>query len=109
VRLYEEGLIYPASAWSTGPVLHTAVSDLEVVSEEEAGHLWHLRYRSPERKSIWWSPHPPETCSRHRGGGTSRGRTLPAPHRPPGRVAAHRPQDPVIADVYVDKEFGSAA
>jgi valyl-tRNA synthetase len=26
------------------PVLHTAVSDLEVLSEEESGHLWHMRY-----------------------------------------------------------------
>ena len=45
MRLYEEGLIYRGKRlvnWD--PVLHTAVSDLEVVSEEEAGHLWHMRY-----------------------------------------------------------------
>ncbi|MGH9894341.1 MAG: valine--tRNA ligase, partial [bacterium] len=45
VRLYEKGLIYRGKRlvnWD--PVLHTAVSDLEVVSEEESGHLWHLRY-----------------------------------------------------------------
>ncbi|MEY3220112.1 MAG: hypothetical protein RIT27_1469 [Pseudomonadota bacterium] len=45
VRLYDEGLIYRGKRlvnWD--PVLHTAVSDLEVVSQEESGHLWHLRY-----------------------------------------------------------------
>ncbi len=45
VRLYNEGLIYRGKRlvnWD--PVLHTAVSDLEVVSEEEDGFLWHIRY-----------------------------------------------------------------
>ncbi|MDI1229689.1 MAG: valine--tRNA ligase [Methylobacter sp.] len=45
IRLYEEGLIYRGKRlvnWD--PVLHTAVSDLEVLSEEENGFMWHLRY-----------------------------------------------------------------
>ena len=45
VRLYEEGLIYRGKRlvnWD--PVLHTAVSDLEVLSEEEAGNMWDMRY-----------------------------------------------------------------
>ena len=45
VRLYEDGLIYRGQRlvnWD--PVLQTAVSDLEVVSEEEDGALWHIRY-----------------------------------------------------------------
>ena len=45
VRLYEEGLIYRGKRlvnWD--PVLHTAISDLEVLSQEENGHLWHMRY-----------------------------------------------------------------
>ena len=45
VRLYEQGLIYRGKRlvnWD--PVLLTAVSDLEVVSEEENGHLWHIHY-----------------------------------------------------------------
>ena len=45
VRLYEEGLIYRGKRlvnWD--PVLHTAVSDLEVISEEENGHMWHMKY-----------------------------------------------------------------
>ncbi len=45
VRLYEQGLIYRGKRlvnWD--PVLLTAVSDLEVESEEEDGQLWHIRY-----------------------------------------------------------------
>ncbi|MGB2970901.1 MAG: class I tRNA ligase family protein, partial [Candidatus Competibacter sp.] len=45
VRLYDEGLIYRGQRlvnWD--PVLHTAVSDLEVVSAEESGFMWHIRY-----------------------------------------------------------------
>ncbi|MEB4592601.1 valine--tRNA ligase [Candidatus Thiothrix sp. Deng01] len=45
VRLYEKGLIYRGQRlvnWD--PVLHTAVSDLEVISEEENGFMWHFRY-----------------------------------------------------------------
>ncbi len=45
VKLYEDQLIYRGKRlvnWD--PVLHTALSDLEVLSNEEAGHLWHFRY-----------------------------------------------------------------
>jgi len=45
VELYHEDLIYRGKRlvnWD--PVLHTALSDLEVISEEENGHLWHIRY-----------------------------------------------------------------
>src|SRR5262249_45375937 len=45
VQLYEQGLIYRGERlvnWD--PVLKSAVSDLEVVSEEEDGSLWHIRY-----------------------------------------------------------------
>jgi len=45
IRLYEEGLIYRGKRlvnWD--PVLHTAVSDLEVLSDEENGSMWHIRY-----------------------------------------------------------------
>jgi valyl-tRNA synthetase len=45
VRLYEQGLIYRgAYIVNWDPVLGTAVSDLEVESEERAGHLFHIRY-----------------------------------------------------------------
>lgn len=45
IRLYQEGLIYRGKRlvnWD--PVLRTAVSDLEVISDEENGSLWHIRY-----------------------------------------------------------------
>lgn len=45
IRLYEEGLIYRGKRlvnWD--PVLLTAISDLEVVNQEEDGSLWHIRY-----------------------------------------------------------------
>ncbi len=45
VQLYEDGLIYRGKRlvnWD--PKLHTAVSDLEVLNEEENGHMWHMRY-----------------------------------------------------------------
>ncbi len=45
VRLHDEGLIYRGKRlvnWD--PKLHTAISDLEVNSEEEKGHMWHFRY-----------------------------------------------------------------
>lgn len=45
IQLHEEGLIYRGQRlvnWD--PVLHTAVSDLEVLNEEESGHMWHMRY-----------------------------------------------------------------
>ena len=45
VRLFDEGLIYRGKRLvSWDPVLKSAVSDLEVESEEEAGWLWHIRY-----------------------------------------------------------------
>lgn len=45
ISLYDEGLIYRGKRlvnWD--PKLHTAISDLEVVSEEENGKMWHFRY-----------------------------------------------------------------
>src|SRR5690606_19545946 len=45
VRLYDDGLIYRGKRlvnWD--PVLHTALSDLEVLQSEESGQLWHFRY-----------------------------------------------------------------
>jgi len=45
VRLFDEGLIYRGKRlvnWD--PVLHTALSDIEVLSEEEQGSLWHFSY-----------------------------------------------------------------
>lgn len=51
IKLHEEGLIYRGQRlvnWD--PKLHTAVSDLEVITEEEPGNLWHLRYPIVNKK-----------------------------------------------------------
>jgi len=110
VRLYEEDLIYRGKRlvnWD--PVLHTAVSDLEVISEEEQGSLWHMRY-------------PLADGSGHLVVATTRPETLFGDQA----VAVH-PDDeryqnligrmiklplvgreiPIIADDYVDMEFGT--
>ena len=57
-----EGLIYRGQRlvnWD--PALHTAISDLEVISEEEQGHLWHFTIRWRGRRSSHRGDHPPET------------------------------------------------
>src|SRR3546814_20889069 len=51
VRLHEQGLVYRGKRlvnWDT--VLKTAISDLEVENREVPGHMWHLKYRSEERR-----------------------------------------------------------
>ena len=110
IQLYEEGLIYRGKRlvnWD--PVLHTAVSDLEVLSEEENGSMWHLRY-------------PLSNGQGHLIVATTRPETLLGD----AAVAIH-PDDerykhllgefvvlplsgrliPIIADEYVDPEFGT--
>jgi len=110
VRLHEEGLIYRGKRlvnWD--PVLHTALSDLEVISTEESGSLWHMRY-------------PLADGSGHLVVATTRPETMLGD----SAVAVH-PDDerytdligkeillpltertiPIIADDYVDPEFGT--
>src|ERR1700689_5261444 len=110
VRLHAEGLIYRGKRlvnWD--PVLLTALSDLEVQSEEEDGHLWHLRY-------------PLENGSGHVTVATTRPETMLG-----DAAVAVNPDDlryqhfigqtlllplagrsiRIIADAYVDPEFGS--
>ncbi|MGA8005615.1 MAG: valine--tRNA ligase [Burkholderiales bacterium] len=108
VRLHEQGLIYRGKRlvnWD--PVLLTAVSDLEVESEEEDGHLWHIRYPG-EGFSLTVATTRPETLlgdvavmvhpedERYRDY-VGREVELPLTGR---RI-------PVIADEYVDREFGT--
>lgn len=117
VRLYQDGLIYRGKRlvnWD--PVLQTAVSDLEVVPTEENGSLWHIRY--PLESTDGTS-------------GTADAALIVATTRPEtmlGDVAvAVHPDDaryqhligrhvrlplcertiPIIADTYVDLEFGT--
>jgi valyl-tRNA synthetase len=110
VRLYKEGLIYRGKRlvnWD--PVLKTALSDLEVVADEEAGSLWHLRYpligdsgflvvatTRPETLlgDAAVAVHPDDERYRHLIG---RQVLLPLTNR----------EIPVIGDTYVDPAFGS--
>jgi valyl-tRNA synthetase len=110
VTLYEEGLIYRGKRlvnWD--PVLHTALSDLEVASGEEKGSLWHIRYpRSDGRGHLVVATTRPETLL---------GDTAVAVHPDDDRYRELVGQElelpltgrtiPVIADEYVDAEFGS--
>ena len=110
VRLHKEGLIYRGKRlvnWD--PTLHTAISDLEVENVEEQGHMWHFRY-------------PLSDGSGHLVVATTRPETMLGDTA----VAVH-PEDPrykdligqtvrlpladrdipIIADDYVDPDFGS--
>ena len=110
IRLYEDDLIYRGKRlvnWD--PKLHTAISDLEVISEEEDGNLWHFKYplsdgsghltvatTRPETMlgDTAVAVHPEDERYQHLIGKTI---TLPLTHR----------QIPIIADDYVDRDFGS--
>jgi valyl-tRNA synthetase len=110
VRLHDDGLIYRGKRlvnWD--PVLLTALSDLEVQSEEEEGHLWHLRYPleggsghivvATTRPETMFGDsavavNPDDERYRHLVGKTL---LLPLAERP----------IPIIADTYVDAAFGS--
>jgi valyl-tRNA synthetase len=110
IRLYEDGLIYRGKRlvnWD--PVLKTAVSDLEVQSEEENGTLWHVRYPFADGKGhVTVATTRPETMlgdvavafhpddERYRG---LDGRMLALPLT--GR------QIPLIADDFADPAFGT--
>ena len=110
IQLYDEDLIYRGKRlvnWD--PVLHTAVSDLEVISEEENGHLWHLRYPIVgEDGFLTVATTRPETML---------GDSAVAIHPDDSRYARLLGKQielpltgrtiPVIADEYVDPEFGS--
>ena len=110
VRLYEEDLIYRGKRlvnWD--PVLHTAVSDLEVIAEEENGHLWHIRYPLTDGSGqLVVATTRPETML---------GDTAMAVNPDDDRYKAYigktitlplvGRQIPIIADDYVDPEFGT--
>ncbi len=110
VRLYEEGLIYRGKRLvSWDPVLQSAVSDLEVSSEEEDGSLWHIRYPLVDGSgSVVVATTRPETML---------GDVAVMVHPEDERYTAligklvELPltgrQIPVIADDYVDREFGT--
>lgn len=110
VKLHEEGLIYRGKRlvnWD--PVLHTAVSDLEVLNEEEAGFMWHMRYPLADGSGeLVVATTRPETML---------GDTAVAVHPEDERYADLVGKEiklpitgrhiPIIADDYVDPEFGT--
>ncbi|WP_334031912.1 valine--tRNA ligase [Alteromonas sp. P256] len=110
VKLHEEGLIYRGKRlvnWD--PVLHTAVSDLEVLNEEEDGHMWHMRYPLADGSGeLVVATTRPETML---------GDTAVAVHPDDERYQDFIGKDiklpitgrliPIIADDYVDMEFGT--
>ena len=110
VALYEEGLIYRGKRlvnWD--PVLHTALSDLEVISAEEQGKMWHIRYpRKDGRGHLVVATTRPETLL-----GDTAVAVFPGDDRYSELVGEELELPltgrtiPVIADEYVDAEFGS--
>ncbi len=110
VRLHKEGLIYRGKRlvnWD--PVLHTAVSDLEVVSEEEDGFMWHIRYPLADGSgSLTVATTRPETML---------GDTAVMVHPEDERykhllgkmvkLPLTEREIPIIADAYVDLDFGT--
>ena len=110
VRLHEQGLIYRGKRlvnWD--PVLGTAVSDLEVVSAEEDGKLWEIRYPFEDSDGgLVVATTRPETML---------GDVAVAVHPDDERYRAHVGKRvklpltgrtiPIIADEYVDREFGT--
>ena len=110
VQLYEEGLIYRGKRlvnWD--PVLLSAVSDLEVESEEENGSLWHIRYPvENSSESVVVATTRPETLF-----GDQAVMVHPEDERYQHLIGkqVHLPLTnrlvPVIADEYVDREFGT--
>jgi len=110
VQLYDDGLIYRGKRlvnWD--PKLHTAISDLEVVSEEEQGAMWHFKYPLADGSGhLVIATTRPETMLGDTAVAVSPnderyqhliGKTvlLPITNR----------EIPVIADDYVDPEFGT--
>ncbi len=110
VQLHEQGLIYRGKRLvSWDPVLKSAVSDLEVESEEEDGFLWHISYPlSDGSGAVVVATTRPETMlgdvavmvhpdDERYGALIGKTVTLPLVGR----------EIPVIADEYVDREFGT--
>lgn len=110
VQLYDEGLIYRGTRlvnWDTK--LGTAISDLEVLSEEESGFIWHIRYPVVDSdESLTVATTRPETLL-----GDSAVAVHPEDERYQHLIGqyVHLPlcgrTIPIIADEYVDPAFGT--
>ena len=110
VKLYEQGLIYRGKRLvSWDPILKSAVSDLEVESEEEDGSMWHIRYPvDGSSETLVVATTRPETML-----GDTAVMVHPEDERyshligKQVRLPITNRLVPVIADDYVDKEFGT--
>ncbi len=116
IRLYEEGLIYRGKRlvnWD--PKLHTAISDLEVINEEENGSFWYFRYPLADGAStangktfVVIATTRPETML-----GDTALAVNPSDERYRSLIGKQvelplcNRQIPIIADDYVDPEFGT--
>ena len=112
VDMYNKGQIYKGKRminWC--PKCMTSISDAEVEYEEEAGHLWHIRYKTPDGKDeIIVATTRPETML---------GDTAVAVHPDDERythligktvvLPIMNKEIPIVADEYVEKEFGTGA
>ncbi|RDU22258.1 valine--tRNA ligase [Anaerosacchariphilus polymeriproducens] len=110
VKLYEKGLIYKGSRiinWC--PICQTSISDAEVEHEEQAGHFWHIKYPvAGTDEFVEIATTRPETML---------GDTAVAVHPEDERyqhligkmvvLPILNKEIPVVADTYVDKEFGT--
>ena len=109
IKLYDEGLIYRGERlvnWDT--VLGTALSDLEVSSEEENGHLWYIEYLTINNEKLTVATTRPETLL-----GDTALAVNPEDDRYKqliGQMAllpiVNR-KIPIVADDYVESDFGT--
>ena len=111
IKLYEKGLIYKGSRivnWC--PVCNTSISDAEVEHEEQAGHFWHINYpvAGEPGRYVEIATTRPETLL-----GDSALAVNPDDERYTDLVGKEVELPltdrtiPIIADPYVDKEFGT--
>ena len=109
IELYDQGLIYKGERlvnWDT--VLETALSDLEVSSEEENGSLWYIDYFTSDNEKLTVATTRPETLL-----GDTALAVNPEDERYKGQIGkmALLPivnrEIPIIADNYVESEFGT--
>ena len=109
IELYDQGLIYKGERlvnWDT--VLETALSDLEVSSEEENGSLWYIDYFTSDNEKLTVATTRPETLL-----GDTALAVNPEDERYKGQIGkmALLPivnrEIPLIADNYVESEFGT--
>ena len=112
IKMYEKGAIYRGNRminWC--PVCKSSLSDIEVEPEEEASHLWHIRYYTKDKKEyVTVATTRPETML---------GDTAVAVHPEDKRykdmigktvvVPLVNREIPIVADEFVEKEFGTGS